>query len=200
VTVSFTCNDSTSGIASCTYATTVTTDGAGQVITGTAVDNAGNTATTSVTLNIDKTPPVITVTGVSGGATYQFGIVPSPNYTVTDNLSGIASSSANDTTDNGTCKITHTYTVTASDIAGNGTTKVTTYYVTSTSFGVIDLINQMVSSGLITNDGIANSLIKQANNNSWNAFINHVNAQTGKFIDALAAQLLIQAANIAMQC
>jgi len=57
VTVTFTCSDSLSDIASCPAPITVTTEGFGQVITGTAVDSAGNSATASVTVNIDKTPP-----------------------------------------------------------------------------------------------------------------------------------------------
>ena len=61
VTVTFACNDALSGIAFCPSPVTVTTEGAGQVITGTAVDKAGNTATASVTLNIDKTPPSVTL-------------------------------------------------------------------------------------------------------------------------------------------
>ncbi len=60
VTVTFTCADATSGIATCSSPVTVATEGAGQVVTGTAVDKAGNSASTSVTLNIDKTPPVVT--------------------------------------------------------------------------------------------------------------------------------------------
>ena len=54
VTVTFTCADAASGIASCTSPVTVTTEGAGQEICGTAIDNAGNSANTCVTLNIDK--------------------------------------------------------------------------------------------------------------------------------------------------
>ena len=38
----------------------VCTEGAKQIVSGTAVDNAGNRATASVTLNIDKTAPVVT--------------------------------------------------------------------------------------------------------------------------------------------
>ena len=62
VTVSFTCADATSGIASCSPPVTVSAEGAGRVVSGTAVDKAGNSASTSVTLNIDKTPPTITQT------------------------------------------------------------------------------------------------------------------------------------------
>jgi alpha-tubulin suppressor-like RCC1 family protein len=57
VTVTFTCSDSLSGIASCPAPIAVTTEGAGQEIIDTAVDKAGNSATARVTLNIDKTPP-----------------------------------------------------------------------------------------------------------------------------------------------
>ena len=38
----------------------VTTEGAGQVVSGTGTDIAKNTATLDVTLNIDKTPPTLT--------------------------------------------------------------------------------------------------------------------------------------------
>src|SRR5918996_4716017 len=60
VTVKFVCADTESGLKSCPTAIVVTTEGAGQVITGTAVDKAGNTASASLTLNIDRTPPVLT--------------------------------------------------------------------------------------------------------------------------------------------
>ncbi len=59
VTVTFVCNDTASGIATCPGPVTVTTEGAGQVITDTAVDKAGNSAKVSVTVNIDKTPPPV---------------------------------------------------------------------------------------------------------------------------------------------
>jgi hypothetical protein len=61
VTVTFTCSDSLSGIASCPAPLEVTTEGAGQVIIDTAADKAGNSATARVTLNIDKTPPSISL-------------------------------------------------------------------------------------------------------------------------------------------
>jgi len=61
VTASFTCTDHLSGIESCTDPITVSTEGSGQVVSGTAVDLAGNTATVDVTLNIDKTPPILSV-------------------------------------------------------------------------------------------------------------------------------------------
>ncbi len=59
VTVSYTCSDASSGVATCPPAVTVTTEGVGQQVSATAADNAGNSATATVTLNIDKTPPGI---------------------------------------------------------------------------------------------------------------------------------------------
>ncbi len=59
-TVSFTCTDALSGIASCTEPLTLSSEGASQAIGGTAADAADNTATTSVTLNLDKTAPSVT--------------------------------------------------------------------------------------------------------------------------------------------
>src|SRR5205814_6770641 len=64
VTVTFSCADAESGIASCTPASTVLSgEGAGQSVNGTATDNAGNSSLAAVTdVNIDLTPPVITPT------------------------------------------------------------------------------------------------------------------------------------------
>jgi RHS repeat-associated protein len=56
-TVYFDCTDRTSAIVTCSEPVTVTTEGANQVVTGRAVDQAGNEATLDVTLNIDTTPP-----------------------------------------------------------------------------------------------------------------------------------------------
>ena len=62
VTVTFACADSGSGVASCTAPVTKTTEGAAQQVTGTATDNAGNSATDTATVSIDKTAPTITAT------------------------------------------------------------------------------------------------------------------------------------------
>jgi hypothetical protein len=59
-TVRFQCTDALSGIASCTADQVVTTEGKDQLVTGTAVDNAGNQATDPALVSIDKTPPSIT--------------------------------------------------------------------------------------------------------------------------------------------
>ncbi|BFU44735.1 fibronectin type III domain-containing protein [Krasilnikovia sp. MM14-A1004] len=90
-TVHFTCADTGSGVASCPADRTVTTDGTGQSISGTATDKAGNTANASVSVNVDLTAPAITAT-VVGDATADgwYRTAPTVQYTCTDNLSGVA--------------------------------------------------------------------------------------------------------------
>ena len=61
VTVTFTCSDAGSGIKTCPAAVTRDADAANLVVSGTATDVAGNTASASVTLNIDRTLPTIAV-------------------------------------------------------------------------------------------------------------------------------------------
>jgi hypothetical protein len=61
VTVSFTCRDGTSQVESVTGPTTLSDEGAGQSITGTCTDKAGNSANATIdNVNIDKTAPIIT--------------------------------------------------------------------------------------------------------------------------------------------
>ena len=89
VTVSFQCSDMTSGIESCSDPVIVETEGAVQIVTGYATDMAGNTAMTSVTINLDKTPPNIAITKPADGAILQdspFNVKGSAS----DDLSGIA--------------------------------------------------------------------------------------------------------------
>jgi WD40 repeat protein len=61
VSVSFACADDLSGVASCTPATLVlTAEGPGQSVTATAVDQAGNSASTTIGgVHIDKTAPTL---------------------------------------------------------------------------------------------------------------------------------------------
>jgi uncharacterized delta-60 repeat protein len=61
VTVHFTTGDSLSGIATSPHDATVTTERAGQAVSGTVFDNAGNSASaTFADIRIDKTDPVTT--------------------------------------------------------------------------------------------------------------------------------------------
>lgn len=93
VTVTFSCSDALSGVANCPAPVTVTTEGADQKVSGTAYDKAGNSATASVVLNIDKTPPTATLS-------VDPSILWPPNHKMidvavtggaSDSLSGVAS-------------------------------------------------------------------------------------------------------------
>ena len=61
VTVSFECSDATSGVTSCPEPVQVTSEGGGHVVAGTVTDRGGHGSRTSVTVNLDKTPPDMTV-------------------------------------------------------------------------------------------------------------------------------------------
>jgi hypothetical protein len=133
VTVSFACTDATSGIAGCT-ARQILGEGANQAANGTATDNVGNTAATSVTgINIDLTPPTVSVTGVTDGAIYTLGSVPAAGCTTTDALSGVQTSAAPSVT-GGDANGLGTFTASctgATDNADNPGSASATYQVTS---------------------------------------------------------------------
>ncbi len=60
VIVQFACDDAASGVANCAAEQVVATEGVSQTITGTAGDNAGNRASTTLNVNLDKTAPTAT--------------------------------------------------------------------------------------------------------------------------------------------
>jgi hypothetical protein len=130
VTVQFDCKDAVSGIASCQPDATLAAQGANSA-TGTAVDNAGNKGTTTVSgINIDTVAPVVTIGGVKDGAVYTIGAVPTPTASATDVTSGLAAP-VTGTQSGGTANGvgTFTYVATATDKAGNVGTAVVTYSV-----------------------------------------------------------------------
>lgn len=99
VTVSFTCTDADSGVASCSASTTLTDEGANQSVTGTATDNAGNSASATVSgISIDKTSPTISASrsAAPNAAGWNNSAV-TVSFACDDALSGVASCSANQT-------------------------------------------------------------------------------------------------------
>jgi FG-GAP-like repeat len=91
VTVSFKCSDKTSGVAICPSPVAITTEGANQVVHGIAIDKAGNRATASITVNLDKTPPTIsgTLNPPADASGWNSGNV-TVNFTCSDSLSRVA--------------------------------------------------------------------------------------------------------------
>lgn len=114
VTVTFACADTPSGVASCTAPQTVTTEGQNQLVAGTAIDNAANTATDSASVSIDKTKP--TISGAADRAPNAAGWYKADvtvSFTCADDRSGVA-----------TCEAPHTLGEGANQsVSGNATDK-----------------------------------------------------------------------------
>lgn len=129
VTVSYSCSDATSGVASCGPNETLTSEGASQSSTGTATDNAGNSNTTTVSgINIDLTAPTVAVTGVANGGVYILGQVPTAGCSTSDALSGVATAASLSSTGGPLGFVTATCSG-AVDNAGNAGSASATYQV-----------------------------------------------------------------------
>lgn len=158
VTVNFTCMDVIVGIASCSSPVPVTTEGADQIITGTAVNREGVSSSVSVTINLDKTPPTVAINSPATGIS-----VNTPSLlvtgTATDALSGVASAicqgaAATLTASNFSCTVslvpgTNTITVQATDKAGN--TATATITVTLSTLTITDFNPKSAPAGTLVN-------------------------------------------------
>ena len=126
VTVSFTCLDAESGIDSCTAPVTLSSEGAGQSVTGTAVDNAGNSASTTVTgVKIDKTNPSLACIPATFVLNQPGATV---SASVSDTVSGPAAATASSPVTTSSVG-TFTAAVTGADTAGRTTTVACGYQV-----------------------------------------------------------------------
>jgi hypothetical protein len=90
VTVSFPASDALSGLAEVAADQYVAAEGAGQEVIGTATDAAGNLASAAAILDIDLTPPGITIAAPADGAAYLLNAVVPAGYGCADALSGVA--------------------------------------------------------------------------------------------------------------
>src|SRR5205807_1686862 len=112
----------------CPSPVAVSSEGASQPVAGTAVDKAGNAASTSASVNIDKTPPTINIASPANGLTVNNSNLQVAG-SVSDNLSGVASMTCNGspvtiTSGSFSCNVTlisglNSIQVQASDVAGN---------------------------------------------------------------------------------
>jgi microsomal dipeptidase-like Zn-dependent dipeptidase len=93
VEVSAECSDALSGVSLCESPKTLASEGANQSLALAARDLAGNgSSVTAGPIHIDKSAPLVTVTGVGSGQTYRRGAVPAAACETTDQpaLSGVA--------------------------------------------------------------------------------------------------------------
>jgi len=110
------------------------TEGKDQPISLTLEDGPGNTATATITVSIDRTPPSITINIPVNCAHYILNEDVHADWTASDTLSGIATQSG--TVPMGSAIDTATigskqFTVTATDMAGNQNIKTVSYTVDS---------------------------------------------------------------------
>lgn len=120
VTVIFSCADTGSGIATCPAPVVVSADGAGQRFSGTAVDVAGNSAMTSVTLSIDQTPPVVSASASPGANANGWNSGPvTVTFAASDALSGIVPGSLTAPVTLATDGVNLSASGQATDLAGN---------------------------------------------------------------------------------
>jgi hypothetical protein len=175
VAVSFTCNDALSGIGSCSPASNVTSEGASQAVSGTAVDRASNSATASTTVSLDKTAPALSITPMPATVTDPSLDV---TGTVTDALSGVDQVTCNGTSasrsgNSYSCTLTltegdNTINVSATDWAGNtaqSSANVALSSFVAPPFGPV-LVTWMNLSGVAAN---GNSISKNNPAAGWNS-------------------------------
>ncbi len=201
VTVSFTASDTASGIASLTEPVTLDGEGAGQSVTGTALDLAGNSASTTVAdIRIDRTAPVVTYTG---GGVYTVDQEVDFRCSASDSLSGVASDTCQGPITGPAYTFAlgpHSYSATATDRAGNTGSGSGSFTVRVTPASLVNLVRRFVA-----NEGIATSLVQKLENAAaaeargdlgakaglLAAFINEVEAQRGKTLTPAQASVLI---------
>jgi hypothetical protein len=94
VMVSFNCVPGGSPITSCTAPQTLSVEGANQSVTGTATDSASDSASATETVNIDFTPPSLSISTPSNGSSIAAPYV-SVSGSVSDSLSGVAGVTCN---------------------------------------------------------------------------------------------------------
>src|SRR5262245_801330 len=127
VVVSFTCADTGSGIVSCPEPVTVTAEGHAQPVSGTVTDNAGNSSTATLDINLDRTPPSIQGEPSATGWTSSDVVV---SFTCSDALSGVGTCADPITV---TAEGSQTVTGAASDKAGNTATATATVTIDRTA-------------------------------------------------------------------
>ncbi|WP_127490598.1 Ig-like domain-containing protein [Paenibacillus glycanilyticus] len=176
-----------------------------------SVDSAGNREEDkSISFKLDTSKPEASITGLEEKA-YANSETVTLSWAVTDTVSGVDEGKTTAQLDGQTLQQgaaiplytlaagSHTFTVSAIDLAGN-TRQSTVTFTTYADIGSLkELVAQFYELNWIDNQGIANSLTMKLDNSSLEAFINHVEAQSGKHIQAEAAAYLLRDAAYVLQ-
>lgn len=215
VMVGFTASDFQSGIASLTPLEVVlTNEGAGQSVTGVAIDNAGNSASLTVApIHIDKTAPLVDILSPQPTAYLRSDSLQLA-WNVVDNLSGVQTLSARldgQPVENGQAIDLyslslgeHTLRLLATDKADNAASLAVTFEVTADIHSLQATASYAFAMGWIEKEGVLASLnasLKAASasiaRQQWNAarsqliaFLNKLEAQKGKAVQLQAYELL----------
>ncbi|MDB5084107.1 MAG: hypothetical protein JWN30_993 [Bacilli bacterium] len=177
-----------------------------------SLDHAGNVETAkTVNLNLDMISPIIQVNSPVSDSNYLDSADLTPQFTVTDDLSGVDTSKTTLWLDKQVFQQgttiplytlplgTHTLQIRSSDLAGNQQV-LSVNFLTSTSRNSLRaLVTRFGSNNWIDNDGIAQSLQVKLDQNDLGSFINEVQAQSGKHISEIAAIVLIRDAQAIQQ-
>ncbi|MGO4375499.1 hypothetical protein AB4Z21_33050, partial [Paenibacillus sp. MCAF20] len=172
-----------------------------------SVDNEGNREVAkTLSFKLDASAPELTVSGPEERA-YAGTETMTLSWDAVDALSGVDSGSAAALLDGQPVVYgaviplytlalgSHNFTVSVSDEAGN-TGERTVIFSTYTDVNTLKaLVGQFREMSWIDNHGIANSLIQKLDQGQLETFIHHVEAQSGKHIEAEAAAYLLRDAN-----
>jgi len=176
-----------------------------------SIDGAGNKENNkTISFKLDATAPESSISGLEEKA-YANSEMLNLSWTVSDALSGVDEGKTVAQLDGQPVQHgaaiplyklavgTHTLTLSASDLAGNTGEKTVTFTTYADISTLKELVMQFHEMSWIDNKGIANSLLKKLENGSLEAFIHHVEAQSGKHIQAEAASYLLRDANAILQ-
>ncbi len=162
--------------------TPISTDG-NDVLTATGSDLGGNVTTRAVHFTVDTVAPIITIMGVTNGATYTANVT--PVITITDanlvssttTLDGIPYVSGTPITASGT----HVLSVSASDCAGNQSSR-------SISFSIMS-VKLDVTKSLITPPGVLIFVMDQKEGGGCDKDRHDTDNHSGQLISALTTLL-----------
>ena len=207
VQVVFACFDQLSGVATCSGQTTLFADGAGQTVSGTATDNAGNRSMLVVgPINVDRTPPAIAMS--TPASTYTVDQVVTVTCSASDALSGLdqrLTACPNLSEPAYALGLgTHTLSGTAVDMAGNVAGASVTFTVVDTFDGLCRLTRHFETSlkwadQLCQDLANANAAQAAGDVKSEQQYLKQYDEtatdQTGKTLTAAQASILVQLAS-----